>query len=252
MIENKNTRYAILGDIHANAEALDAVLEDAALEGCTDYACVGDIVGIGASPRECVEKIKRLCVATVQGDFDETESLDAPLDDLNPVAKRMYLWTREQLGLEQKRWLAGLDLVQELDGFMLVHASLELPESWYFVTNEFDAAASISLQRTKLCFFGHTHSPKFYMKTEGAEWVSVQSGERILIEAGAKYFINVGSVGNPRDGDPRACYAIYDREQGVVRIKRVDYDSGEAARKVSDLGLTPSSGQSRLAESDAS
>ncbi|MDF1659508.1 MAG: metallophosphoesterase family protein [Verrucomicrobiales bacterium] len=229
-------RYAILGDIHANQEALEAVLHDSSLEGCEEYACIGDIVGLGASPRECIDRIRDLDCSTVKGDSDEISSEISPLDGLNPILKRMICWTRDQLSSDDKKWLRGLTLVSEIRGFTIVHATLDSPSSWAYVVNEFDAMASFSYQHTNLCFFGHTHCPKFYMKDD---CVSSEAGDRIDLRESTKYFINVGSVGQPRDGDPRACYAIYDTEQAWVRIKRVDYDSGLAQRKLIDSGLPP-------------
>lgn len=227
-------RIAILGDIHANQEALEAVLVDAEREGCGGYACIGDIVGYGPSPRECVESIRSLDCPTVKGDFDESASDDSSLDGLNPVAKHAISWTRDQLSDADKKWLRELDLVLECRGFTIVHSSLDSPSHWYYVVSKFDAMSSFSYQAAHLCFFGHTHIPKFYLKNDS---VFIEPGDRIDLKEHTQYFINVGSVGQPRDGDPRACYAIYDADNAVVRIKRVDYDIGLTQRKIMNSGL---------------
>lgn len=227
-------RYAIFGDIHANLEALETVLYDAAERGCTDYVCMGDIVGYNANPAECINRVRDMGCPVVKGNHDEEAVLDTSLEGLNPLARRAMEWTRAQLGPEDRKWLAELKLIRQVRDFTVVHATLDTPGSWTYVTNKFDAMASFSYQFTQLCFYGHTHTPKIYVKGDSVE--SLDESDTIL-ELGKKYFINVGSVGQPRDGDWRASYAIYDVETKQVMIRRLEYDIQTAQRKILDAGL---------------
>jgi predicted phosphodiesterase len=219
-------RYAILGDIHANLVALRAVLRDAQEQRCHQYACVGDIVGYHASPRECLQIVRDLSMPCVQGNHDEYCASDEPLGNINPRAKAATLWTREQLSEADKRWLRELKYVRVLVHFTIVHATLDTPERWGYVFGKLDAATSFTYQTTPVCFFGHTHMPVAY-KRNG--FVSTETYSKFKLEAGSKYFVNVGSVGEPRDQDARAAYVIYDLGEGTIELRRVSYDLEQAA-----------------------
>lgn len=227
-------RYAVLGDIHANLEALSAVWQDAQGHGCTQYACVGDVVGYNANPRECIEHLRATGIPCVKGNHDEYSSTDAAIDNLSPRAAATLAWTRKQLSEADKQWLRGLSYVRTLGGFSIVHATLDGPERWGYVWERFGAAASFSYQRTAVCFFGHTHVP-FRFVSDG----QVQGGvySKFTIEPGRRYFVNVGSVGDPRDGDPRAAYVIYDPVAGSIELRRVRYDAELTEAKVRAAGL---------------
>lgn len=227
-------KYAIFGDIHANLEALEAVLADAARMGCTDYVCIGDIVGYNANPVECLNTVRDLNCPVVKGNHDEEAILDTSLEGLNPLAKRAMEWTRAQLNEPDRKWLMDLKLVRQVRDFTIVHATLDTPGGWTYVTNKFDAMASFSYQFTQLCFYGHTHTPVIYVKSDRVE--ALDELETTLID-GHKYFINVGSVGQPRDGDWRASYAVYDADSHTVTIRRLEYDIEKAQKKIVDAGL---------------
>lgn len=229
-------KFAILGDIHANLDALEAVLADAAAQGATHHVCIGDIVGYNANPTECLARIRALDCPVVKGNHDEESSASTEIVGLNPLALSALLWTRDQLSSEDKKWLRELRLVRQVKDFTVVHATLDTPGSWSYVLNKFDAMSSFSYQFTQLCFFGHTHVPRIYVKGLS---VTVENETFITLEKGRKYFINVGSVGQPRDGDWRASYAIYDAEAGTVALRRVEYDLASAQRKILDAGLPP-------------
>ncbi|MFD0893168.1 metallophosphoesterase family protein [Luteolibacter ambystomatis] len=237
-------RIALFGDIHANLEALDAVLADAAAQGVTDYVCMGDVVGYNADPAACLEKVKAMDCPTVKGNHDEDASGTHSLDAMNPVAAAALQWTREHLSDEQRQWLRRLRMVRQVADFTVVHSTLDQPANWNYVTNRFDAMANFSYQFTQVCFHGHTHVPRVYMKTDKVQEVAADS---VVIEDGAKYFINVGSVGQPRDGDWRAAYAIYDLEHKLVVIRRVEYDIATTQRKILEAGL-PEMLAERIAE----
>lgn len=227
-------KYAIFGDIHANLEAFEAVLEDAENQGCTDRVCVGDIVGYAADPNTCLAMVRDMECPVVKGNHDEEAILDTSLDGLNPLAKHAMEWTRQQLSEEEREWLRNLKLVRQVRDFTIVHATLDTPGSWTYVTNKFDAMASFSYQFTQLCFYGHTHTPRIYRKSDSVEPLEETT---VRLEMGRKYFINVGSTGQPRDGDWRASYAIYDVENQEVEIRRLEYDIQKAQDKIIDAGL---------------
>lgn len=227
-------KYAIFGDIHANLEALEAVMLHAADRDCTDFVCIGDIVGYNANPHECLEFVRNLECPVVRGNHDEEAAIDSPLEGLNPLAKNALEWTRQALSEDDREWLLALKLVRQVRDFTIVHATLDTPGNWGYVTNKFDAMASFSYQFTPVCFYGHTHTPRIYVKGD-----SVEAAESYTtpVELGKKYFINVGSVGQPRDGDWRSSYAIYDVEKQNVTIHRLEYDLKKAQDKIIDAGL---------------
>ena len=227
-------KFAILGDIHANLEALEAVLADAALRGADHHVCIGDLVGYNANPHECVARIQGLACPVVKGNHDEEASADTEIIGLNPLAQAALLWTRENLTDDDKKWLRELRLVRQVRDFTVVHASLDSPSNWGYVLNKFDAMASFSYQFTQVCFFGHTHVPRFYVKGLA---VAVEEGTQLTIEPGRKYFVNVGGVGQPRDGDWRAAYVLYDMVTGHISLHRVEYDIVAAQKKILAAGL---------------
>ena len=229
-------RIALFGDIHANLEALEAVLADASQQGVSDYVCTGDVVGYNADPAACLEIVREMNCPIVKGNHDEEASGNHSLDNMNPVAATALEWTRNQLSDEQRLWLSRLRMVRQVKDFTVVHSTLDQPANWNYVTNRFDAMSNFSYQFTPICFHGHTHVPRVYLKTDKVQEVPAES---IAIEAGTKYFINVGSVGQPRDGDWRACYAIYDLELQLVVFRRVEYDIAKAQAKIIAAGLPP-------------
>ena len=237
-------RTAIFGDIHANLEALQAVMADAKQQGVTEFVCLGDVVGYNADPVACLNIIREMNCPTVKGNHDADASDNHSLDNMNPVAALALQWTREQLDDDQRLWLKRLRMVRQVSDYTIVHSTLDQPVNWNYVTNRFDAMSNFSYQFTQLCFHGHTHVPKVYIKTDKVREVTADS---VKIEPNAKYFINAGSVGQPRDGDPRACYSIYDSENKMIVFRRVDYDMATTQKKILAAGL-PEMLAERLAE----
>jgi len=229
-------RIAIFGDIHANLEALEVVLADAREQGCTSCICLGDVVGYNANPRECLQIVQSLKCPVVKGNHDDYASSDSSLASFNPLAEVAIQWTRDQLTPAEKTWLGALPLISKLRGFTVVHASLEDPGGWGYVLNQLDAAASFSKQATKLCFFGHTHNPRAYIKDSSVVGLPF---EQLVVEPDKRYFVNVGSVGQPRDGDWRAAYVVFDEEKRMIRLRRLRYDLPKTQGKILAAGLPP-------------
>jgi predicted phosphodiesterase len=235
-------RFAIFGDIHANLEALEAVLADARKNDCTHYVCLGDVVGYNANPHECLEIVRALECPVVKGNHDEQASIGDDLEGFNPLAEEAINWTREHLTKEDKQWLRDLRFVRQVRDYTIVHATLDTPANWGYVFNQLDASASFNYQHTSVCFYGHTHSPRAYIR-DGTNAVRSQTYDRLAIEPQKKYFINVGSVGQPRDGDWHASYVIYHADKKYVELRRLEYDIHTAQQKILEAGLP-----ARLAE----
>lgn len=227
-------KFAIFGDIHANLEAFDAVMADAAEQGVTHYVCIGDVVGYNANPCECVHRLQELACPVVKGNHDEEASADTAIVGLNPLAQAALEWTRRTLSEADRSWLRSLRMVRQVRDFTIVHSTLDTPTSWAYVMNKFDAMASLAYQFTQVCFFGHTHTPRVYKK---GHTVTVEDPALTRLESGKKYFINVGSVGQPRDGDWRSAYALYDHDNQEITIRRLPYDIETTQRKIRAAGL---------------
>jgi diadenosine tetraphosphatase ApaH/serine/threonine PP2A family protein phosphatase len=227
-------KYAVLGDIHANLEALEAVLGDARNQGCTHHACVGDIVGYNANPTECVAIIRGMGMPCVKGNHDDYAATTEPLQNMNPRAVAAILWTRQQLPEADKQWLGELKYVRTVAGFCVVHATLDTPQRWGYVFEKLAAAASFTYQNTTVCFHGHTHLPMVFIRDS---LVRGTTYSKLKVEPGRKYFVNVGSVGEPRDGNPLAAYVTYDLSDGSIELRRVPYDLAETEAKAREIGL---------------
>ncbi len=227
---------AIISDIHANLEALDAVLDDARAQGCTHYVCLGDVVGYNADPAACVEVVRQLDCPTVKGNHDAHASIDSSTEGFNELAERAINWTRANLDDTDKHWLQQMRIVRQVRDFTIVHATLDTPDQWGYVLNNLDAVASFTYQHTNVCFFGHTHVPVAYVRDSHVARVAF--GE-LHLQPHHKYFINAGSVGQPRDGDWRACYCIYDVDEQRVELRRVKYDLVATQKKIRAAGLPP-------------
>lgn len=233
--------YAILGDIHANLDALNVVLDDCRAQGVTDFLCTGDVVGYNACPHECLRIVRDLGCPIVMGNHDHYVSSRQNLEDFNPHAAAVIEWTRKQLTVEEIMFLRSLPFVTTKVGVTLVHATMDNPEAFGYVFDHLQAEAHFTHQVAPLCFHGHTHCPMIYEKQIGA--VYRIDAQDFKLPIGRKYFINVGSVGQPRDGDPRAAYALYDPKARMVRFRRLEYDVAAAQERVLAAGLP-----ARLAE----
>jgi len=227
-------KYAIIADIHANLEALEVVLEDTKAQKCTHYACLGDVVGYNANPKECLDIIRSMNLPCVKGNHDEYCSTETNLEGFNPHAAEAIQWTRQQLTEEDRQWLRDLKYIRLVTSFSIVHATLDGPQRWGYVFDKLAAAASFTYQNTAVCFFGHTHVPVAFIRDS-----VVRGGtySKFKIEPGRKYFINVGSVGQSRDGVPKATYVIYDMDEGSIELRRLDYDIAKTQTKIRAAGL---------------
>lgn len=226
--------FGILACIHSNLEALEAVIEDSRDQGCTRYAFLGDIVGYCADPKACLDIVRAMNTPCVKGNHDDYCSTDLPTTGFNPAAAKAVMWTRNQLTDADRDWLRNLPYVLQIEGFTIVHATLQEPSRWGYVFDKVAAGASLANQSTPLCFFGHTHVPVAFIRDS-----VVRGGTftKFKLEPSKRCFVNVGSVGQPRDNDAKAAYVVYDLEQGTIELRRVKYDIDTTIRKIRDAGL---------------
>jgi predicted phosphodiesterase len=227
-------KFAIIADIHANLEALEVVLADTKNERVTHYACLGDVVGYNANPKECLDIIRGMGMPCVKGNHDEYCSSDNALDGFNPAAALAVEWTRNQLTEDDRKWLRELKYMRLVTSFSIVHATLDGPQRWGYVFDKLAAAASLTYQNTSVCFFGHTHVPVAFVRDSV---VRGGSYSKFKVEPGKKYFVNVGSVGQSRDGVAKATYVIYDVVSQTIELRRLDYDIPKTQAKIIAAGL---------------
>lgn len=227
-------KYALLADVHANLEALQAVLAHSKEKGCTNYAFLGDYVGYCADPRACLDIVRALNAPCIKGNHDEYCSSDGPLEGFTTRGANHMEWTRKQLRTEDREWLRSLPFVLRIENFTIVHATLDGPERWGYVFDRLAAAASLVHQKTDLCFFAHTHVPVVFTRDN-----VVRGGTytRLSPQPGKKYFVNVGSVGQPRDDNPNAAYVTHDLDQEMIELHRVPFDIETAQRKIREAEL---------------
>jgi diadenosine tetraphosphatase ApaH/serine/threonine PP2A family protein phosphatase len=217
-------RIPVLSDVHANLAALEAVMADAADAG-TDAPpwVLGDIVGYGPDPMEVVDRLRGLEARAISGNHDLAAAGQIPIDDFNPLAAAAVRWTSGVVDDSTREYLASLPARLEEGHFTLVHGSPRDPV-WEYLTTAEAITESLAHFSTRVCLFGHTHVP--IVIDAGGPGLSVTPfvpGERLQLVAG-RIYVNPGSVGQPRDGDPRASYAIVDPDASTIELRRVDYD----------------------------
>ncbi len=227
-----NSKLAVFADVHANLEALQAVLADMEALAISQRVCLGDIVGYAASPAQCLELVRGLGCPVVKGNHDEASATDMALDEMRDVAQSGIEFARQKLSPEQRAYLANLPLTSSSEDCQFVHASLNAPGGWHYVMREPDAREHFKVQTKPLCFCGHTHVPTVWHLSNSGNIKSWRGHGRIEFPAGGKTLINVGSVGQPRDLCSAACYAICDPQARWVEFRRVAYDIAKARRKI--------------------
>jgi len=231
---------AIISDIHGNFEALTAVLGRIGDIGVDEIICLGDIIGYGPNPLECLDTVIDRCQLTILGNHDQAAIFDP--DGFNPIAMKAIYWTREQLendtaDLEQadRRWdfLGELPRRHDEGEYLFVHGSPRDPTNEYVFPEtvyERDLLAILMSRIERVCFQGHTHIPGIF--TESGAFVSPDECDHYFRLDAGKCMLNVGSVGQPRDGDARSCFVVLDTEERSVRYHRVEYDADKTREKI--------------------
>jgi diadenosine tetraphosphatase ApaH/serine/threonine PP2A family protein phosphatase len=233
-------KVGIISDIHGNLEALGAVERELEALGVDEVWCLGDIVGYGPNPNECVTRVQDLCTLSsgelmiVLGNHDEA-SVGGDISFFNPRAQKAALWTRDQLSEENRDFLHSLPFKLERSDALLVHASPYEPDIWHYVMGIHDAAHAFAHFEHRACFVGHSHYP-LVAELDGSV-IRMVEGAEIELQPENRYLINVGSVGQPRDRDPRACFVTYEPKKNLATYCRVEYDVSACQEKILHAGL---------------
>ena len=229
-------QYAIISDIHGNLEALQSVLSDIEKRKVDQILCLGDVVGYGANPNECVDIIRKEAVITLAGNHDYAPLGKLDVSYFNLWARSAIDWTANNLSQASKDFLLSLPLKKQMDGFTIVHATPLNPDEWYYITTIEDAVINFPEFEDQVCFVGHSHIPLIVAMTEDREY-RLERKNPLKFAEGERYIINVGSVGQPRDLDPKAAYATFDSSTKLYELRRVQYNVAETQRKVREAGL---------------
>ena len=238
-------RALIVSDIHSNLQAFDAVLADADSAGGYDVVWfLGDLVGYGSDPGACIDRLRRLPHVAIAGNHDHAVTGKLNPDLFNGAARAAALWTAQQLSEDEMAYLAALPEVRQTGKFTHVHGSLRDPVMEY-LTSEPAAIATFALMETPFCLVGHSHYPLVWTEEDGRAGVELlDPATPLLLESGRRMIVNPGSVGQPRDGDWRASYLLYESEQGgdggVLLHRRVEYDLAGAQKGILAAGLPES------------
>jgi diadenosine tetraphosphatase ApaH/serine/threonine PP2A family protein phosphatase len=234
-------RIGILGDIHGNAEALRAVVAAMRKDGVDTWVQVGDIVGYGPEPGVCLDLVRELGCVTCLGNHDAAVLGLLDTSYFNNFARAAIHWTTPRMRPSDLEFLRNLPLVVTRPEFTVVHGSLHMPDQFGYVISQVEAIDSLSQQRTRLCFVGHSHVPAIYMLRDSKRPQDVvvypQSEVEVSYRGYERVLMNVGSVGQPRDEDPRAAYALVDTARESAAIRRVHYDIAGVQRKIREAGL---------------
>jgi diadenosine tetraphosphatase ApaH/serine/threonine PP2A family protein phosphatase len=231
---------AIFADIHANRQAFSACLEFARAQGAERMICLGDYVGYGADPEWTVDTVMDLVdrgAVAVRGNHDS--AVGTPTETMNAEAQAAIEWTRGRLSAPQRRFLAELPLVLQDEDRLYVHSEASNPEKWRYVQNTTDAARSIAATEVHITFCGHIHKPALYSMSVTAKMTSFvpTSGVSVQLLRGRRWLAVLGSVGQPRDGDPAASFALFDTKSREITYCRVPYDVETAATRIRENGL---------------
>ena len=230
-------RYAVLSDAHGNLEALEAVLKEAEAIGYDRLLFLGDFVGYGANPNECVELIRERASVAVLGNHDSAVLHPEEADYFNEFARRAVLWTRERLTKENMNYLASLPFTAKPEGnILVVHASPHKPEKWDYILSIYDAEFHFGHFSEPICLFGHSHIPGIFIREPDGKITMIED-EPLKLDDSRRFLINPGSVGQPRDLDWRASFGLLDTEKRVFEFFRVEYDVDKAQLRIKEAGL---------------
>jgi predicted phosphodiesterase len=227
-------RYAVLSDVHSNLEALEAVLKDIDQRKIGDILFLGDAVGYGPNPNECIELLAKKCKILLAGNHDWGAIGLTDITYFNEYARYAVEWTSKVITEKNKKILKSLPVQMELkdDDILLVHSTPRDPHEWHYLLTLWDAEINFHYFHNHFCFLGHSHQPFIIERLPSGELITYKDG--IRTRKSSRYIVNAGSVGQPRDGDPRACYTILDEE---IKLMRIPYDIVSVQDKMKILHL---------------
>jgi len=229
-------RVAILSDAHANLDALQAVFADITQQKIERTVFLGDAVGYGSEPNACVELVAKVCDTTLLGNHDSAALGWESPTNFNELARSSILWTRDALTANCRATLAGFGMQDKLENIFLTHASPRAPHLWEYVLTIDDATEQFEHFDEPVMFIGHSHIPAVFRQDEDGV-VSHRVVTEARFDDGRRYIVNVGSIGQPRDQDPRACYVTFDTDTRLLRYHRVAYDVSRAQERIAMAGL---------------
>ncbi len=227
-------KIAIISDIHSNLEALTAVRREIEKEAVEQVFCLGDMIGYNANPVEVLRMLQEMNAVCVAGNHDQAAVGMIGTESFNEVAAIAAAWTAKQLGPDEQAFIEKLPLVREMGEITLVHARLPHPEEWGYILSDDDARRCFECLKTTYCFIGHSHLSGVF--EEGRGLVFFRPGI-FQLDKQNRYIINVGSVGQPRDRNPKASFVLFDSQKHTVDFRRVSYDIEATQKKVLAAGL---------------
>lgn len=230
-------KYAVISDIHSNWEALEQASEEIEKKKVDRIVCLGDVVGYGANPSECLKWIRRMSSEIIMGNHDQAIEDVKLRDDFNDWAREAIEWTAGVLSAEEKRQIRDFVplVIDRKRNVTWTHGSVHEPDEYHYVFSEVDARPSFKLLETDFSFFGHTHIPSLFSSDAGES--RYLTAGFYQLSKGQRYLINPGSIGQPRDRNPKLSFALFDSDQLTLEIVRLDYDNQKAADKIRKVGL---------------
>ena len=227
-------RIAIISDIHSNLEALKTVLKYIENEKISRIICLGDVVGYGPRPNECVDLVREKCERTLLGNHDSASLDETDINFFNEYARQAILWTRKRLNQETKEFLRSLPYTYPEGNTLYVHSSPVEPEEWHYVLSVGEAKYSLNQIKYSLVFIGHSHVAVTFTLEQGK-----LDESNFLLSPKDRYIVNVGSVGQPRDGDPRASFVIFDTQERRIQYIRLEYNVRKTFEEIMEQDIPP-------------
>lgn len=229
-------KYLLFSDVHGNLEALESLLVYISKVQPDKVLFLGDAVGYGANPVECLLVITETADLCLQGNHDAAAAGALSINSFNPLAQQAILWTEQVLTEEEKTYLHQLPLILHFPEFCLVHASPMEPEQWHYLLKAEDAARNFPFFSSPLCFIGHSHRPGIFALDQRGVCRDITE-ESLTLEGNFRYIVNVGSVGQPRDGNPKAACCLFDSSEKSIRIHRLAYNLERTQQKIRQAHL---------------
>ena len=220
-------RISIISDIHSNLEALDKTLQLIKQKNIDEIVCLGDIIGYGANPNECIDLVRQATSKILLGNHDEAATSLKQIEDFNPYARNAVMWTSKQLTEPNKEFIRGLPNKLELNGLLFTHSSPYQPEEWHYILSPSEAQFNFDFFTQPICFIGHSHAPVIFSEDYWARDVVRDK----------RFIINVGSVGQPRDLNWKLSFGIFDTDKWMYENIRAEYDVKTASDKIRKAGL---------------
>lgn len=231
-------RVGIISDIHSNLEALNAVLAYARNQRIDEYVCLGDIVGYGANPNECINTVRKFTTRIVAGNHDFGVCNRTDTSYFNDVAQKAIEWTKKVITKENMDFLKSLPLEMEYRNACFVHSTPSFPDRWNYILSMYDAMREFDFFENPVCFIGHSHQPAIFTINPDNE-IGTSIDDSLVFKKGKRYIVNAGSIGQPRDGNPAASFLVYDVDKKSITFSRIKYDIKKTQEKILDAGLPP-------------